>query len=350
MSDFARQLLHWRQGHGRHDLPWQQHVSAYRVWVSEIMLQQTQVSTVIPYYRRFMQVFPDVHALAGAALDEVLHLWTGLGYYARGRNLHKAAKTICTDFAGEFPANMTALMSLPGIGRSTAAAILCLSHNQAHPILDGNVKRVLSRYHLIRGWPGESRVEKRLWALAESHVPIRQAGAYTQAIMDLGALVCTRLRPHCALCPVAAGCGARKQGLEHDLPHKKPKKIRPTKQTIFALIENQIGEILLQKRPPVGIWGGLWGFPECPSEQNIVIWIRDHYGLATNTVSQGPHLRHTFSHFHLDIQPIKLKLAAGEVLAREAHDLCWYTPGREINLGMAAPVKKLIDRLCRPLQ
>lgn len=345
MSDFSRQLLNWYEEHGRHDLPWQQAVSAYRVWVSEIMLQQTQVSTVIPYYERFMQTFPDVQALAAAELDQVLHLWTGLGYYARGRNLHTAAKKICTDFAGEFPTDMHALMSLPGIGRSTAGAILCLSLNQAQPILDGNVKRVLCRYHVLRGWPGEKQVENRLWGLATSHVPTRQAGAYTQAIMDLGAMVCTRLRPHCDACPVASGCQAFKQGLQHGLPDQKPKKTRPTKQIVFALIENQAGEVLLQRRPPAGIWGGLWGFPECPCEQDVSAWIRDHYGLITNTVSQEPTLRHTFSHFHLDIQPVKLKLEAEQMLVSEANDIYWYKPGREINRGMAAPVKRLIDTL-----
>ena len=345
MSDFTEQLLAWYQTHGRHNLPWKQDISAYRVWVSEIMLQQTQVTTVIPYYERFMQRFPDVSVLAEGELDEVLHLWTGLGYYARARNLHKAATKVVDDFSGAFPKDIDALMTLPGIGRSTAGAILSLSFNQSHPILDGNVKRVLCRYQAIVGWPGEKQVENRLWDVASTYLPEKQAAAYTQAIMDLGAMVCTRSRPLCQACPVSSGCEAMRQGLQHELPHKKPKKKIPVKQTVFALIENNEGEVLLQKRPPTGIWGGLWGFPECPPDKDIIDWAKESYGFVTGTVSQEPNLRHTFSHFHLDIQPIRLKLQAKQSMVTENHEHYWHKPGAEINLGMAAPVKKLIENL-----
>lgn len=261
MAEFTRSVLRWYKKHGRHDLPWQKDINAYRVWVSEIMLQQTQVNTVIPYYERFMQTFPTVRDLAQADIDEVLHLWTGLGYYARARNLHKSARIIHTDHNNRFPDDLESIVALPGIGRSTAGAILSLALNQVAPILDGNVKRVLARYHRVEGWPGNKKTEQKLWQLAESVTPDKEFAAYTQAIMDLGATVCTRSNPLCDQCPVNNGCEARETGTQEQYPGKKPKKTLPVKQTIFTIIENDKGEVLLEKRLPQGIWGGLWSFP-----------------------------------------------------------------------------------------
>ena len=345
MPDFTESLLQWYRKSGRHDLPWQENPTSYRVWVSEIMLQQTQVSTVIPYYQKFMQAFPDVHLLAAAETDQVLHLWTGLGYYARARNLHKAAEKICHEHAAEFPDTLEGLVALPGIGRSTAGAILSLSLNQSVPILDGNVKRVLTRYHAISGWPGNKKVEEKLWTLASAHTPELNAAEYTQAIMDLGATLCKRSRPSCELCPVSTGCEARAQNLQGELPEKKPKKTLPVKQTVFAIIENSEGEVLLEKRPPQGIWGGLWGFPECDVDEDLASWLDARRGYSTTLLHQEAVIRHTFSHFHLDITPVKLKLSGSSTRVEDKGAECWYKPDNQMKLGMAAPVKKLVDRL-----
>ncbi|MFQ5660989.1 MAG: A/G-specific adenine glycosylase [Gammaproteobacteria bacterium] len=346
MSDFTRQLLAWHRHYGRHDLPWQQAVTPYRVWVSEIMLQQTQVRTVIPYFQRFMQRFSDVHSLAGADPDEVLHLWTGLGYYSRARNLHKAAQIVSAEFNGELPADMEQLVNLPGIGRSTAGAILSLSLNQAHPILDGNVKRILCRYHAISGWPGTRQVEKQLWQLAENHTPRRRVAAYNQAIMDLGATVCRRSRPLCETCPLGADCQAMREDLQQALPQKKPGKIVPVRQTGFAVIERDHGELLLQKRPPTGIWGGLWCFPECPLDSDIRHWVENRFGYEVDAVHYEAVIHHRFSHFRLDITPVRMKLTSAVNGIRESDDLYWYKPGEGNKpLGMAAPVKKLVENV-----
>ena len=257
--DFAQRLLAWYALHGRHDLPWQQDRSPYRVWVSEIMLQQTQVGTVIPYFQRFMEQFPTVVALADAPLDEVLHHWSGLGYYARARNLHKAAREICERHVGEFPRDARALEALPGIGRSTAAAILAQSFGLRHAILDGNVKRVLARYHAVEGWPGRTEVLARLWAYAEQHTPSEDVSHYTQAIMDLGATLCTRSRPLCLHCPVGAHCAARIQGQPTRYPGRKPKKDLPRRATRMLLIREPAEQaVLLLKRPPTGTGSDSW--------------------------------------------------------------------------------------------
>ncbi len=344
-NKFTAKLLRWYRQHGRHDLPWQKDADPYRVWISEIMLQQTQVQTVIPYYERFMDRFPDILSLADAPVDDVLHLWTGLGYYARARNLHKAAQVVRDEHDGCFPEDRVTLESLPGIGRSTAAAILALSRNQPHAILDGNVKRVLSRYHAVPGWPGKKVVENRLWELAQSHTPERDAGAYTQAIMDLGATVCTRTRPACKCCPVADGCEALRLGRQADFPGRKPRKDKPVRRTCFAILEDRDGRILLQKRPPAGIWGGLWSFPECSPETDVVAWIKQAFGSTVCDLRREAGLRHTFSHFHLDITPVRVVLAGSAEGVREQGDLRWIHPAEELTLGTAAPVKKLIESL-----
>jgi len=344
LKRLAPDLLKWFRHSGRHDLPWQLDKSPYRVWVSEIMLQQTQVKTVIPYYERFMQRFPDVATLAAAPVDEVLHLWSGLGYYARGRNLHKAARLVMSDFSGVFPDEIDKLITLPGIGRSTAGAILALGLQQVHPILDGNVKRVLTRYHGIEGWPGEKSVEDRLWAIAAQETPKRHIADYTQAIMDLGATVCTRSKPLCDRCPLAAHCYARIHGQQSELPTRKKSKQLPVRQTVLAIIENKRGEVLLLRRPPAGIWGGLWSLPECPSDEALPEWLNRCFGSKVTTLTALQPLRHTFSHFHLDIHPYRAKLRANDVAVRDEHT-CWYRPDGQSRLGMAAPIAKLLSTL-----
>jgi A/G-specific adenine glycosylase len=345
---FSHRLLRWFQQHGRKDLPWQQSPSPYRVWVSEIMLQQTQVTTVIPYFERFMARFPDIKALAEADQDEVLHLWTGLGYYARGRNLHKAARQIRDEHSGKFPTELEQVMALPGIGRSTAGAILSLSMGQRHAILDGNVKRVLARHHAITGWPGTPAVEKQLWQLAEQHTPAQECAAYTQAIMDLGATVCRRSKPLCPLCPQQQSCEALAQGVQNQLPSPRPKKQLPTRTTTMLMLADDEGRVLLQQRPPTGIWGGLWSFPQLdqdnPSDAEIRRWCKKELGHQASISERWPVLRHTFSHFHLEIEPVRLQ--SKKALTQIAEDnATWYAPAAPAALGLAAPVKQLLEQL-----
>jgi A/G-specific adenine glycosylase len=345
MDEFASALLTWYQHHGRRDLPWQRQRNAYRVWISEIMLQQTQVKTVVPYFERFMARYPDVGALAAAKLDDVLQLWSGLGYYARARNLHRAAQKVASEFGGEMPDDPVQLQSLPGIGRSTAGAILALSANRPFSILDGNAKRVLTRYHGIDGWPGRKTVENRLWELAEAHTPAGRAADYTQAIMDLGATVCTRSRPVCERCPVTANCVARRQNRQQSLPEKKSRKPLPVKATLFTIIENNRGEILLQKRPPAGIWGGLWCLPECPVDTDVTTWVEERFGGVIESLEAADPFRHTFSHFHLDITPVRVKTRTESVSISDQADTRWIKPGQAAQIGMAAPVRKLIESI-----
>lgn len=347
-KNFSQQLLSWFDDHGRKDLPWQRNPTPYRVWVSEIMLQQTQVSTVIDYFTRFTQRFPDVISLANANIDEVLHLWTGLGYYARARNLHRAAQIIRDEHGGEFPDQIDSVIDLPGIGRSTAGAILSLALNQRQPILDGNVKRVLSRYHGIEGWPGIPAIEKAMWQLAEQHTPMQRNAEYTQAIMDLGATLCNR-RPDCERCPVQTGCIARQQGLQTALPTPKPKKTLPLKRTVMLVLRNAAGEVLLQQRPPSGIWGGLWSFPETVAndDQTLCQWSADQLGHEISIHERWPTVRHTFSHFHLDIEPVVAELQHSSPQIREASTAQWLVPGQLAKLGLAAPVKLILQQLAQ---
>lgn len=346
MPDFSNEILKWYDKSGRHNLPWQQHPTPYRVWVSEVMLQQTQVGTVIPYYLRFMQRFPEVGALARAHMDEVLHLWSGLGYYSRARNLQRSARILVEQFQGVFPGTPAELARLPGIGRSTAGAILSLSMNLAHPVLDGNVKRVLCRYYGINGWPGKASVANQLWQLARQLLVTDRPAAYTQAMMDLGATVCVRSNPLCGDCPVSNDCVANRQGVQHDLPHRKAGKALPVKQLQFIMIQGANGEIMLQKRPPMGIWGGLWGFPECPAGQDAVAWVREHFGYRVNSVAYEPPMKHTFTHFQLQITPVRMQLKSAPAGVHDHDDLYWFKPGGDNKtLGMAAPVKKLVENL-----
>lgn len=342
--NFAQQVLAWYDLHGRKHLPWQQNITPYRVWVSEIMLQQTQVSTVIPYYERFMQRFPDVFSLAKADIDEVLHLWTGLGYYARGRNLHKCAQSLVGNYQGIFPQDVEQLSQLPGIGRSTAAAIASISMNIPAAILDGNVKRVLTRYFAIEGWPGNSQTEKQLWQLAEQLTPSQRNAQYTQAMMDLGATLCTRSKPQCEICPIAEHCLGLKTGKPTQFPNSKPKTIKPVKQTTLVFIlANQ--QLLLQQQPNQGIWGGLWCPPqtnESPQEllQKLIPG-------AQAEQSELGKFRHTFSHYHLDINPVVLRLAhlPSCVADSDKVNQCWYNLQNPPAMGLPAPIKKLIEEL-----
>lgn len=345
MSDFSSRLLKWYRVKGRHDLPWQKNPTPYRVWVSEIMLQQTQVKTVIPYYQQFMRQYPNVKRLANARLDDVLHLWSGLGYYARARNLHKAAKHIMDSHHGRFPADLAVVMALPGIGRSTAGAILSLSKGQRHPILDGNVKRVMTRHQGINGWTGEKKVEETLWQLADAFTPNQHVSDYTQAIMDLGATLCTRSKPACEFCPVKKDCYAYQHNQQSQLPTSRPRKTLPVRQAIFTIIKNSHGDILLKRRPPSGIWGGLWSLPECPLGADITKWIEQNFGSKVTSVHEKPTLRHTFSHFHLDIQPVQVEVLSNSSGIKDSGEIYWYKPDDKLNRGIAAPVAQLLQEL-----
>jgi len=338
----STKLLKWFDIHGRHDLPWQHNSTPYRVWVSEIMLQQTQVTTVIPYYQRFMKHFPNVKKLAMAKQDEVLSLWTGLGYYARARNLHKTAKIISGKMHGRFPKTVPELETLPGIGRSTAGAILSLSNNIHVPILDGNVKRVFSRLIALKQWPGDKKAEKILWQLAEEMLPTSHVKNYNQALMDLGATLCTRTKPKCSDCPFQKNCKAYAEDAVTDYPYKKPQKTKPTKSTFMLLLENNRGEILLHKRPPIGIWGGLWSLPQCEKESDIKLLCKKQFACEISQVKKLPALSHTFSHFTLLIQPLKVKAKSITRLCMETEPQIWYNHAKPLPGGMAAPVLKLL--------
>ena len=341
MSEFSERMLSWFDQHGRKDLPWQQNINPYRVWISEIMLQQTQVQTVIPYYERFMQSFPDLLSLADADNDAVLQHWSGLGYYARARNLHKASQIIRDDFGGEFPAKFDDVIGLPGIGQSTAGAILAIAREARHPILDGNVKRVLARHAAVAGWPGKTDVAKQLWALADARTPERRVADYTQAIMDLGATLCTRSKPDCGACPVASDCVARLADDVASYPGRKARKAKPLRKTtmVIALDEQSV---YLQRRPPAGIWGGLWSLPEV---SNVSDWCRETLDQEPGDAESRDVLRHSFSHFDLDIHPVLVRVKAGSRRVSDAADTTWYPLHDKPPGGIAAPVQQIIDSL-----
>ncbi len=343
-DNFSRRVLAWFERHGRKHLPWQQQVTPYRVWVSEIMLQQTQVQTVIPYYERFLQRFPDLQALADAPLDDVLHHWSGLGYYARARNLHQAARVVRDQHQGEFPREFDAVCQLPGIGRSTAGAILSLACQQRFAILDGNVKRVLARFYAVEGWPGKSAVLKQLWELSEAVTSDERVAEFNQAMMDLGATVCTRGRPDCARCPLSDACRAHAAGTQARYPQPKPRARLPQREThMLLLVDGQAA--YLERRPAQGIWGGLWSFPEFDSREALLAWC-DARALDTAGIETQPPLGHTFSHFHLTITPHRLALKNPGFSVMEGSGR-WYTLGRAEAVGLAAPVQRLLGRLQR---
>jgi A/G-specific adenine glycosylase len=344
-TDFAARVLDWFDVHGRHDLPWQRDIDPYRVWVSEIMLQQTQVKTVIPYFERFVAAFPAVQALAGAPEDEVLHLWTGLGYYARARNLHRAAKVVAFELDGQFPDTIEGLEQLPGVGRSTAGAIASIALGQRASILDGNVKRVLARLHRVEGWPGQSAVHNRLWEIAEHYTPTQRCADYTQAMMDLGATLCTRSKPACALCPLASDCEANAAGDQTAYPGKKPKKALPVKSTHFLILRNAEGDIWLEKRPSQGIWGGLWCFPEVTSPEAGAEHCLHRWQHAPGELEVWDDFRHTFSHYHLDITPVLATLDGAPGAVMEGDGQLWYNVRQPPQIGLAAPVASLLEKL-----
>lgn len=344
MTALTQALLRWHLKFGRKDLPWQKNPSPYRVWISEIMLQQTQVTTVIPYYQRFMESFPDINALASASMDDVLRHWSGLGYYARARNLLRAAQRIRDENDGIFPSNFDKLIELPGIGRSTVGAILSLAHNKRYPILDGNAKRVLARFHAVGGWPGKTAVSKKLWALADEHTPQKDVAKYTQAIMDLGATVCTRSRPKCDACPLGNACTAFRLDAVDDYPGRKTTKEKPLRQTHMVLAHSD-GAVYLERRPAKGIWGGLWSLPELDSEKDVDQWCERELHARPEQLDHWNTMRHSFTHYDLDIRPIAVRLSKQSSTVRESGDSIWYEIGSSPPGGIAAPVSKLIQTL-----
>ncbi|TAM94195.1 MAG: A/G-specific adenine glycosylase [Rhodanobacteraceae bacterium] len=342
MDGFARRLLHWYDAHGRHDLPWQHPRTPYRVWVSEVMLQQTQVATVIAYFERFVATLPDVLSLAAANEDRVLALWSGLGYYRRARHLNAAARICVERHAGELPRDFDTLAALPGIGRSTAGAILALAHGQRHAILDGNVRRVLARFHGIRGWPGERAIENALWTDAESHTPTTRLADYTQAIMDLGATVCTRGHPDCKACPQARACIAYRTGLTSEIPAPRPTRVLPERQTVFILLRDRRDRVLLQRRPPRGVWPGLWSLPEAANKRAAHTLASRLADLDGKPAMNLPDIRHTFTHFRLQASPIEWRGVRAHSGVADDGDSRWCSRADLATLGVPSPVRKIL--------
>jgi len=337
---FADRLLAWWDVHGRHDLPWQHPRSPYRVWVSEIMLQQTQVVTVIPYFERWMSEFPDVPALAAASLDTVLAHWSGLGYYARARNLHRAAIQCVQAHDGELPLDTRALTALPGIGLSTANAIVSQSTNQPAAVLDGNVRRVLARHAGIEGWSGQAAVQKRLWAEAEARLPQHRGADYTQSVMDLGATLCTRSKPACQRCPVAADCHALRAGIVEQLPTPKPAAKVSDRTLHMLIVRDEAGRILLERRPPAGIWGGLWCLPDGEALADI----EARLGIVALDPAVLPAFEHRLSHVRMSIRPLLTDaMEARQVQCPATRG--WFDRGQLPHLGLPKPVTELLNRL-----
>lgn len=347
MIDFSSRLIAWQKQHGRHDLPWQNTKDPYAIWVSEIMLQQTQVAAVIGYYSKFMQRFATITALANATQDEVLQHWSGLGYYSRARNLHHTAQTIMDEHNGVFPQDFATIQTLSGIGRSTAAAIASFAFNQVQTILDGNVKRVLTRHFAIDGWPGTPKVEKELWVLAEQLLPQTDMVAYTQGLMDLGATLCTRSKPQCGLCPLNASCVALQQQRVKQLPTPKPRKAIPEKHTtMLVLLEGD--SVMLEKRPPTGIWGGLWSFPELEVDTDYINLAQQRFGVSVQPEEALPKLHHAFTHFKLHITPQPLTVTKRASRASEPGQV-WLSVEDAIGAAIPTPVRKILQSLAKPL-
>lgn len=342
MQNFSQKLIAWQQTHGRHTLPWQNTRDPYAIWISEIMLQQTQVSSVIPYYQRFMARFPNIAALADAVEDEVLQHWSGLGYYSRARNLHQAAHLMMANHGGAFPREIDAIQALPGIGRSTAAAIAAFAFGQRRAILDGNVKRVFARFFGIHGWPGQPAIEKRMWALAEELLPAQGIESYTQGIMDLGATLCTRSNPNCTRCPMQQECVAYQENLTGQLPSPKPRKTLPEKQVVMLLLLDG-NDILLEKRPPSGIWGGLWSLPEADTSDNPEQIAHQRFGLVTEILTPLETLTHTFTHFRLNITPQPLRVLARPTECREP-GIVWLDREEAMGAALPTPIRTLLRR------
>ena len=344
MSDLASPLLAWYRRHGRHDLPWQHPRSSYRVWLAEIMLQQTQVVTVIEYFQRFVAALPDLASLARASEDEVLALWSGLGYYRRARNLHHAARICMEHHGGELPGDFTELLALPGIGRSTAAAILAQAHGKRFAILDGNVKRVLSRYHAVTGWPGETAVERKLWQFAEQHTPQQHVADYSQAIMDLGATVCTRSRPACERCPLRDGCRAFAEHLTASLPQPRPRRCVRTRSVCMLVLRDAAGRTLLEKRDAQGVWPSLWSLPEA-EDPTAAIRAAARFCPEAGAGKTLPNVQHQFTHFRLTIRPILWQPLVGSGTINDNDRLRWCSAAQCAQLGIPAPVRKLLQSI-----
>ena len=342
--NFSKAILNWFDVHGRKDLPWQINPSPYRVWISEIMLQQTQVNTAIPYYLRFMDSFPDIHSLSSASTDRVMHHWSGLGYYARARNLHKTSKIVQQEYNGVIPLDFDSLFKLPGIGKSTAGAILSLSDNQRHPILDGNVKRVLARFHAIEGWPGTKKIENKFWHFAESHLPKKRMADYTQAMMDLGATLCTRSKPNCMHCPLTERCEAKQMNQQDQFPTRKPAKAKAHHRLNLIILRVQ-NKILLEKRPESGIWGGLSSLPELENNSPIDGWIKKRLESAPKKISEMNPVHHAFSHYTMDIFPIEVRMDSSSCKLDLNENEFWYELDHPEEVGMASPVKKLLEQV-----
>ncbi len=344
-AEFAERLLHWFDQHGRHDLPWQHPRTPYRVWLAEIMLQQTQVQTVLPYYTRFLAALPTLHDLAAAEHDTVMALWSGLGYYARARNLHAAARHCVERHYGELPAEFEALSALPGIGRSTAGAILAQAHGLRFAILDGNVKRVLCRFHGVRGWPGASAVEKQLWQRSEARLPATRLPDYTQAIMDFGATLCTRSDPACVLCPLQDECVARIEGVTGSLPESRPGKPLPTRRCVLLIMHDEDGRVLLVRRPPTGVWAGLWSLPETRDHDSARHWLQQHCDADFDHALAHPELEHVFSHYRLQAEPLHWRGVRSRNGIADNSDLRWVGRHELGATGLPAPIRKLLATL-----
>lgn len=342
LPSFSQRIVRWQQRHGRHDLPWQNTRDAYRIWLSEVMLQQTQVATVLPYFERFLQRFPDVASLAAASEDEVLALWSGLGYYARARNLQSAARVVMAQHGGKFPARFDALVELPGVGRSTAAAIAAFASGEKRAILDGNVRRVLARHAGIAGDPGAADTLTRLWSIAEERLPRASIESYTQGMMDLGADLCTTRKPACLLCPVAADCIARIESRIDELPGKRARRA-VRRRSIAMLVLISQGEVLLEKRPPTGIWGGLWSLPEADVDAEPASIARDRFRLSPASTVPLPPFEHAFTHFTLEVQPYRIAVRRKPV-AEEAGTM-WLPLQEVVGAALPSPVKKLLQGL-----
>jgi A/G-specific adenine glycosylase len=342
MSHFSQQIITWQKQYGRHDLPWQNTQDPYAIWVSEIMLQQTQVAAVIDYYQRFMTRFPNIAALASASQEEVLQHWSGLGYYSRARNLHNAAQTIMDHFNGIFPNQFDDILKLTGIGRSTAAAISTFALNAAQPILDGNVKRVFARHFLVEGWPSTPKVQAQLWQLAEQHMPNVDMIAYTQGLMDLGATRCTRSKPKCLECPIQSTCGAYLQNRTTHLPTPKPRKTLPQKECVMMLI-SQGNEILLEKRPATGIWGGLWSLPEIATHEIATEVAQLRYGLTVEPSEPLEMINHVFTHFKLAITPQPLILMHKPTY--QPNNTIWLSVDDAISAAIPTPIRTILNRI-----
>ena len=345
-DDVAGRLLHWFDRDGRHDLPWQHPRSPYRVWLSEIMLQQTQVQVVVPYFERFVAALPTLSSLAAAPLDDVLALWSGLGYYARARNLHAAARLCVERHGGDLPRDPAALVALPGIGRSTAGAILAQAWGDRAPILDGNVKRVLARLHGIDGWPGTPVVERQMWELADAQLPQARLADYTQAQMDFGATLCTRHDPACVLCPLQDRCVALREGRVAELPTPKPGKPLPEKQSIVLWLEDALGRVLLERRPATGVWAALWSLPQADDHAQARAWFDASVGGGVDFDAAEPSLpiAHGFTHYRLQLHPLRWRALAPRDSVGDNGDIRWVPRDALRTLGIPAPIRRLIEQ------